>query len=150
MKKLNKYEIKAVAEKIIDDVNDVNKKYNEGVLKSKTYLDKVNDIQSKCPEYVAKEQVEKTLKLLYGTDYEKSMKFSINPQGEVRKKVDEVRMELINYNKSIFKPIIEKYECSWKTTSSAKSLEIQNQIIVAQIDATDLQTLCNTIKASLV
>ena len=71
MKKLNKYEIKAVAEKIIDDVNAINEKYNEGVLKSKTYLDKIDDIQSKCPNYIAKKEIEKSLKLLYGTDYKK-------------------------------------------------------------------------------
>ena len=150
MKKLNKYEIKAVAEKIIDDVNDVNKKYNEGVLKSKAYLDKIDDIQSKCPSYIAKKEIEKSLKLLYGTDYEKSMKFSLSPQGKNSEKVNEVTKELDEYKKSVLKPILSKTEYSWNSRPSEKLIEIQNQIIVAQIDATDLQTVCNLIKASLI
>lgn len=150
MKKLNKYEIKAVAEKIIDDVNAINEKYNEGVLKSKTYLDKINDIQSKCPGYIAKKEVEKTLKLLYGTDYEKSIKFSISLQGKTSEKAKEIEKELYDYKKSVLKPILSKTEYNWNSRPSEKLIEIQNQIIVAQIDAADLQTVCNLIKASLI
>ena len=150
MKKLSKYEIKAVAEKIIDDVNAINEKYNEGVLKSKTYLDKIDDIQSRCPEYIAKKEIEKSLKLLYGTDYEKSIKFSISPQGKNSEKVTEVSKELADYKNSVLKPILRKIKCSWNNEPSEKLIEIQNQIIVAQIDAADLQTVCNLIKASLI
>lgn len=150
MKKLNKYEIKAVAEKIIDDVNAINEKYNEGVLKSKTYLDKIDDIQSKCPNYAAKKEIEKSLKLLYGTDYEKSIKFSLSPQGKNQEKVNEVNKELNDYKNSVLKPILCKTEYSWNNKPSQKLIEIQNQIIVAQIDAADLQTVCNLIKASLI
>ena len=150
MKKLNKYEIKAVAEKIIDDVNAINEKYNEGVLKSKTYLDKIDDIQSKCPNYIAKKEIEKSLKLLYGTDYEKSIKFSFSLQGKNQEKVNEVNKELNDYKNSVLKPILCKTEYSWNNKPSEKLIEIQNQIIVAQIDAADLQTVCNLIKASLI
>ena len=150
MKKLSKYEIKAVAEKIIDDVNAINEKYNEGVLKSKAYLDKIDDIKSKCPNYIAKKEIEKSLKLLYGTDYEKSMKFSLSAQGKNSEKVTEVSKELADYKKSVLKPILSKTEYSWNNDPSEKLIEIQNQIIVAQIDATDLQTVCNLIKASLI
>lgn len=149
-RKLNKYEIKAVAEKIIDDVNAINEKYNEGVLKSKTYLDKIDDIKSKCPKNIAKKEIEKALKLLYGTDYEKSIKFDVFPQGKNAEKSYDVEEELNDYNKSVLKPIISKTEYSWSSKPSAQFLDIQNQIIVGQVDATDLQTVCNLIKAKLI
>ena len=40
-KKMNQVEVKAIAKKIIREVNEVNTVYNESVLKSKTYLDEV-------------------------------------------------------------------------------------------------------------
>ena len=66
---------------------------------------------------------------------------------------DKIKKEIKEFNNKSLKEIyvFDKYwSYQEKKKKKGKLEEIINEIIIAQIDATDLQTLCNSIKAKMV
>jgi hypothetical protein len=141
-KKLNRTEIATLAKRIIEEVNDVNKAYNDTVITSPAYIAEIARIQNQDPIWVLRENFKKELKIALGTNYEDVTYFSLQAQkGELYKKANEVNKELKDYSKSVLKPIL---------SLDSNQQRIIDDITIAQIDITDVQLLINTIKAKLV
>lgn len=142
-KKLNRTEIATLAKRIIEEVNEVNKAYNETVKVSPTYIAEIAKIEAKNPLKSIKESFIKELKIQFGTEFEKEVNFSLNANynGPLEKLSLSIIKEKEDYNKSVLKPIL---------TLDNNQQRIIDDITIAQIDITDVQLLINTIKAKLI
>lgn len=143
-KKMNQVEVKAIAKKIIREVNEVNTVYNESVLKSKAYLDEVEKIKSKETLMALREKFKKELKIAFGTKYDQEIDFSLSTKwgSEMRKKDSEIDKELSDFKKKSLKKIINDHGEQYDL--------IVEEITIAQITVSDVQLLINSIKAKLI
>lgn len=150
MKKMTKYELVAVTKKIINDVNEINQKFNESLKASKSYISKIDAIKSKSPLFKAEKEIEKAMKITQGTNYEDCFSVKVTCLGNTLVFQKEVEEEIREYKLSVFKRIIKIKNYDWDKEYSREFNEVLDKLIIAQVDASDLQTMCNTIKASLI
>lgn len=143
-KKMNQVEVKAIAKKIIREVNEVNTVYNESVLKSKTYLDEVKRIENQSKVKEIEEKIEKEIKIAFGSKYKDELYFYIrtNSGSKLSEKENEVRKELNDFKNKSLKEIISDHGNKYDL--------IVEEITIAQITVSDIQLLINSIKAKLV
>ena len=147
---MTKYELVAVTKKIINDVNEINQKFNESLKASKSYISKIDAIKSKSPLLKAEEEIEKAMKITQGTNYKDGFSVKVTCLGNTSIAQRKVEDEITEYNLAVFKRIIKIRESSWSKEYSSEFNEVLDKLIIAQVDASDLQTMCNTIKASLI
>ena len=145
MKKMNQTEIKAVARKILKEVNEVNKVYNDTVVNSQPYKDEIERIKNQNPLIKIREDFKKQLKIVFGTNYEDEVGLSVTSayksnQSELESKIS---VELNEYNNKVLKP---KYSLE----SGEQYDNIIEEITIAQITISDIQMLINSIKSKLI
>ena len=146
-KKLNRTEIATLAKRILEEVNEVNQKYNETVKASPTYIAEIERINNQNPLIAIKNQFIKELKIKFGTEYAKEVSFSLGSQynGTLKKLEIDITNEINEYNKIHLKTIYHYQSTVWEI----KLEKVIDDITIAQIDITDVQLLINTIKSKL-
>jgi len=148
-KKLNRIEIATLAKRILEEVNEVNQKYNNTVKASPTYIAEIERINAQDPLKAIKDQFIKELKIKFGTKYDEEVRFELNSysSSNVRKEEESILNEIKKYNDSQLKKVIKYNNRGNEYRDSIE--KIIDDITIAQIDITDVQLLINTIKSKL-
>lgn len=152
-KKLNKTEIETIAKTILQQVNEVNKVYNETIKTTPAYIAEISKIESKNPLIKITGELEKQVTIALGSNWKDDLKLSLYAS-EANNKYDkilkEIKKEKEEYIKSVSKIIYYIPYDSWSKQNNTIFQSIVDEITLAQITTTDIQLLINTIKAKLV
>lgn len=152
-KKLNKSEIETIAKTILQQVNEVNKVYNETIKTSPTYIAEINRIESRNPLTKLIGELERQVTISLGSNWKDDLKLSLY-SSEANNKYDkilkEIKKEKEEYTKSVSKTIYSIPRDSWDKQNNVTYNNIVDEIILAQITTTDIQLLINSIKAKLI
>lgn len=151
MKKMNQTEIKAVAKKILKEVNEVNKVYNDTIINSQPYKDEIERIKNQNPLIKIQEDLEKQLKVALGSNYKDNVSLNLSPvnNGIYKEVILKVEKETLEYKKKALKPLYsETVSCNWITNEAYDN--IIEEITIAQITISDIQMLINSIKSKLI
>jgi len=146
MKKLNRTEIVTLAKRILEEVNEVNEKYNKSIINSKVYQDEVEKIKSQDPTLKVKAEIEKLLKVEFGSKYETKVGFTVSSKDEIIN--NKINKELVDLRIKSIKPIYHIKNSDWESMPREMQ-KVIDDITIAQIDITDTHMLINTIKAGL-
>lgn len=147
---MTKYELVAVTKKIINDVNEINKKYNEKLATTKTYIDGLAAIEDKYPSRVIMNELDKQMKINHGTNYTEKFTVTVSLGADQKLIEEDLKKQRKEYIDARKKEMIDLYTSRWDNKHSERFNDIMDSLIINQVDASDLQTLCNTIKASLI
>jgi len=142
MKKMNQTEIKAVAKKILKEVNEVNKVYNDTIINSQPYKDEIERIKNQNPLIKIREDFKKQLKIVFGTNYEDEVSFSLSSayHSKQRDLESTISDEVKDYKDKVLKPLY-LVDCGDQFNN------IIEEITIAQITVADIQLLINSIKS---
>ncbi len=145
MKKMNQTEIKAVARKILKEVNEVNKVYNDTIINSQSYKDEIERIKNQNPLIKIREDFKKQLKITFGTNYEDEVNLSLSSSYHSKQRELEsiISDEIKIYKDKTLKPV-------YPTESGEQYHNIIEEITIAQITISDIQLLINSIKSKLI
>lgn len=151
-KKLNRTEVKVLARRILQEVNEINEAYNAALITSPAYLAEVKRIEDQDPLLSLRQDLEKQAKIALGTGVlGKTVELSVHgiAGGSFRKREIEIEKELEDFKLSGLKRIYNTY--AYKSYYENKVLNrIEEDITISQITMSDVHMMINTIKATLI
>lgn len=145
-KKMNQGEVRAVVSKIIREVNEINKASNEALMLSPKYIADIEAIKSKDPIYELNKEIESLIKIKFGTGERDQVYANVDSiyGSDLKKKSQNIVQKVRDYNKKHKKEIISD------SVGSTDFKKIYEEIVIAQIDTSDVNLLINSIKSKLI
>lgn len=150
-KKLNRSEIEAIAKRILEEVNEVNIKYNEAKKLDPVYLAEIEKINVKNPLVLLKQELSKAIKISMGTNWEDDIQLHLGANSQKYKDLESsIKKEKEEYIKSQMKVIYSIPRNSWDKENNKVYRTLVDDITISQITISDIQLLINTLKAKLI
>lgn len=145
-KKMNQGEVRAVVSKIIREVNEINDTSNKVLKLTPKYIADTEAIKSKSIVYDLEKEIENLIKIKLGTGMRDDVSISLSSKrnSKLRENEEDVNKKIKEYDSKYLKSELDNWE------GSKDFKKIYEEIIIAQIDMSDVNLLINSIKSKLI